>query len=95
MERYQFFSDGSVFFVTFSVVDWIPVFVSDKSCGIPAPAIAYVRLATLKGPAVAWNFFSVRASVIVLVESDQHRNERTSGQSDDGTDKHPKAKSVM
>jgi putative transposase len=39
MERYQFFSDGSVFFVTFSVVDWLPVFVSDKSCGVLPPQL--------------------------------------------------------
>ena len=32
MERYRFHSDGAVFFVTFSVVDWLPVFVTEAAC---------------------------------------------------------------
>ncbi len=31
MERYRFYRDGAVFFVTFSVVEWLPVFVSQKT----------------------------------------------------------------
>ena len=31
MERYRFYSDGTLYFVTFSVVDWLPVFVSEKA----------------------------------------------------------------
>ena len=34
MERYRVFSDGSLYFVTFTVVDWLPVFVSESSCRI-------------------------------------------------------------
>ena len=32
MERYRFHSDGAVFFVTFSVVEWLPVFVTEGAC---------------------------------------------------------------
>ncbi len=34
MERYRFHSDGAVFFLTFSVVEWLPVFVSESACKI-------------------------------------------------------------
>jgi len=34
MERYRIFSDGSVYFVTLTVVDWLPVFISQESCRI-------------------------------------------------------------
>lgn len=31
MERYRFHADGSVFFVTFSIVEWLPIFVSEAA----------------------------------------------------------------
>lgn len=34
MERYRIHSDGTVYFVTFSVVKWLPVFVSAEACKI-------------------------------------------------------------
>jgi len=34
MERYRLHSDGAVFFVTFAVVEWLPVFVSERACKI-------------------------------------------------------------
>ena len=34
MERYRITSDAAVNFVTFSVVDWLPVFVSEATCRI-------------------------------------------------------------
>jgi REP element-mobilizing transposase RayT len=34
MERYRITSDAAVYFVTYSVVDWLPVFVSKNTCGI-------------------------------------------------------------
>ncbi|MCH7725817.1 MAG: hypothetical protein IH991_04955 [Planctomycetes bacterium] len=34
MERYRFYSDGAVYFVTFSIVEWLPVFVSEQACKI-------------------------------------------------------------
>ena len=34
MERYRFHADGSVFFVTFSIVEWLPLFVSERACKI-------------------------------------------------------------
>jgi REP element-mobilizing transposase RayT len=34
MEHYRFYSDGAVYFATFSVVHWLPVFVSEAACRI-------------------------------------------------------------
>jgi putative transposase len=34
MERYRFHSDGALFYVTFSVVDWLPLFVSETGCKV-------------------------------------------------------------
>jgi REP element-mobilizing transposase RayT len=34
MERYQLAEDVGIYFVTMSVVDWLPVFVSERSCQV-------------------------------------------------------------
>jgi REP element-mobilizing transposase RayT len=34
MERYQISGDGGIYFVTMTVVDWLPVFVSEPACRI-------------------------------------------------------------
>jgi hypothetical protein len=34
MARYRFHPDGALFFVTFSVAEWLPVFVSEPACRI-------------------------------------------------------------
>ncbi|HEV3238027.1 MAG TPA: hypothetical protein VGZ25_13645 [Gemmataceae bacterium] len=34
MERYRFHNDGALFYVTFTVVDWLPIFVSEAACKI-------------------------------------------------------------
>jgi hypothetical protein len=34
MERYSFHTDGALFYVAFSVVDWLPSFVSEAACKI-------------------------------------------------------------
>jgi hypothetical protein len=34
MERYRFHADGALFYVTFSVVEWLPLFVSEAACKI-------------------------------------------------------------
>ena len=41
MERYRFYSGGAVFFVTFSVVDWLPVFVAEPACRIICESLNY------------------------------------------------------
>jgi REP-associated tyrosine transposase len=41
MERYRIFSDGAVYFVTFSVVDWLPVFISERACRIVTESFDY------------------------------------------------------
>ena len=39
LERYSFHSDGALFYVTFSVVDWLPFFVSEGVCKIVAESL--------------------------------------------------------
>src|SRR5262245_35208940 len=34
MEHYRFHPDGAIFYVTFTVVEWLPVFVSEAACRI-------------------------------------------------------------
>jgi hypothetical protein len=41
MERYRFHSDGSIFYVTFSVVEWLPVFISEAACKIIADSLNF------------------------------------------------------
>jgi putative transposase len=41
MERYRFYPEGAVYFVTFSVVDWLPVFVSEAACKIVADSLNF------------------------------------------------------
>jgi putative transposase len=41
MERYRLHAEGSVFFFTFSVVDWLPVFVSESACRIVTESLNF------------------------------------------------------
>jgi REP element-mobilizing transposase RayT len=41
MERYRFHSDGTLFSVTFSVVNWLPVFVSAAACTIVTESLNF------------------------------------------------------
>ncbi len=41
MERYPFYSDGTLYFVTFSVVQWLPVFVSEKAFKIVTDSLNF------------------------------------------------------
>ena len=41
MERYRFHSDGALFYVTFSVVDWLPIFVSEPACKIVTESLDF------------------------------------------------------
>jgi REP element-mobilizing transposase RayT len=34
MERYRFQPDGALFYVTFTIVDWLPIFISEATCKI-------------------------------------------------------------
>jgi REP element-mobilizing transposase RayT len=34
MERYRIAEDASVYFVTFSIVEWLPIFISEEPCRI-------------------------------------------------------------
>mgnify|MGYP001048680429 CR=1 FL=1 len=41
MERYRVSSEASVYFVTYAVVDWLPVFVSEAACRIVTESLDY------------------------------------------------------
>ncbi len=41
MERYRFHSDGALFYVTFSVVEWLPIFVSEAACQIVTDSLNF------------------------------------------------------
>jgi hypothetical protein len=44
MERYRFHSNGTLFYVTFSVVDWLPIFVSEAACKIVTESLNFCHL---------------------------------------------------
>jgi REP element-mobilizing transposase RayT len=41
MERYRFHPDGVLFYVTFTVIDWLPVFVSEVACKIVTDSLNF------------------------------------------------------
>jgi REP element-mobilizing transposase RayT len=41
MERYRFHPDGALFYVTFAVVDWLPVFISEAACRIVTESLNF------------------------------------------------------
>jgi hypothetical protein len=41
MERYRFHADGAVFYVTFSVLDWLPIFVAETACKIVTDSLDF------------------------------------------------------
>ncbi len=43
MERYRITEEAGVYFVTFSVVDWLPVFVSETACRIITDSFEFCR----------------------------------------------------
>jgi REP element-mobilizing transposase RayT len=43
MERHRIAADGSIYYVTFSVVQWLPVFVSEASCRIVTDSLRFCR----------------------------------------------------
>jgi putative transposase len=41
MERYQITDDCGIYYVTMSVVDWLPVFVSEPACRIVVESLTF------------------------------------------------------
>ncbi len=41
MERYRINPDSAIYYMTFSVVDWLPVFVSEAACRIITDSLNY------------------------------------------------------
>ena len=68
MERYQVRADGSVYFVTYSVVEWLPVFISDAACRIVTDSLTYCH--DHKGLRInAWVIMPTHLHAIVFHES--------------------------
>ena len=42
-ERYRITGDAHVYFVTYSIVEWLPVFVSEESCRIVTESLNFCR----------------------------------------------------
>jgi putative transposase len=67
MERYRFHPDGAVFYVTFTVVEWLPIFVSQAACKIVVDSLNYCHRhkglrtnAFVIMPTRAWSAISYR-----------------------------------
>jgi REP element-mobilizing transposase RayT len=41
MERYRIHSDAAIYYLTYSAVEWLPVFVSEASCKIVTDSLNY------------------------------------------------------
>jgi REP element-mobilizing transposase RayT len=41
MERYKIRPDAAVYYVTYSVVDWLPVFISSAACDIVTESLNF------------------------------------------------------
>ena len=41
MERYRFHADGALFYATFSVVGWLPLFVAETACKIVTDSLDF------------------------------------------------------
>src|SRR5262245_9525119 len=46
MERYRIHADAAVYYLTYSVVEWLPVFVSEAACRIVADSLTLRDQAT-------------------------------------------------
>ncbi|MDX1947272.1 MAG: hypothetical protein SFU86_17860 [Pirellulaceae bacterium] len=44
MERYRISADGYVYFVTWSVVDWLPVFIAESACRIVTESFDFAHV---------------------------------------------------
>ena len=41
MEAYRLFEDAGLFYLTFTVIDWLPVFINEQSCMIIADSLNF------------------------------------------------------
>jgi hypothetical protein len=41
VERYRIHADATLYYCTFSVVDWLPVFVSERPCRVIADSLTF------------------------------------------------------
>lgn len=79
MERYQFLDEPAAYFVTFSVVEWLPIFVTERTCLVITDSLdfchqkkglrisAYVIMPTHMHAIVfddAWNAARLRQTLI-------------------------------
>jgi hypothetical protein len=41
MERYRIHPEAAVYFLTYSVVEWLPIFVNEKSCRVITESLTF------------------------------------------------------
>src|ERR1051325_597769 len=77
MERYRIQPEASVYFLTYSVVDWLPIFVNAKTCGTVTDSLAFCH----KHKNLGINAYVIMPTHIHLIafdrEFDNQRLERT------------------
>jgi len=73
MERYRIHPEAAVYFVTYSIVDWLPLFVSEASCKIVTDSLSFCH----KTKCLRINCFVVMPTHLHLIVFDaEFNNER-------------------
>ena len=70
MEKYKIHADASVYFLTYSVVEWLPLFVSEASCKIVTESLTYCH----KQKHVRINAFVIMPTHLHLIAFDVDQN---------------------
>ena len=72
-ERYRIVADAHVYFVTYSVVEWLPVFVAEAACRIVTDSLHFCR----KHKGLCTNAYVIMPTHIhVILFDEQFDNER-------------------
>lgn len=76
MERYRINPDAAVYFVTYSVVEWLPVFVTESTCRIVAESLTFCH----RSKNLRINAFAIMPTHLHLIVFDgDFNNERLAG----------------
>ncbi len=69
-ENYKIVSDAYVYYVTFTIVDWLPVFVSEKACKVVTNSLTFCN----ESKSLCTNAFVIMPTHIHLVVFDREYN---------------------
>ena len=61
MERYRITDEASVYFLTYSVVEWLPVFIQESTCRVITDSLTYCH-----------NYKSLRINAFVIMPTHIH-----------------------